>query len=120
MARIFILEDDFNRMQQFYRKLHQHTIMHSDNVADAKTILSENEFDILFFDHDLGGDTYVDSAKENTGYQLAKWIRETGKMYPQAFIHSMNPTGADNIAHELKRNIKKIQKIPFSILINEL
>lgn len=71
--------------------------------------------DLISFDHDLadehyspamydGNDRYnqlYDSFKEKTGYECAKWLCEycTDKKLPlpMYIVHSMNPTGKENI-----------------------
>ena len=59
---------------------------------------------VITFDHDLGDDHYYGNFDDGkTGYDFAKWLIEydmdTNTM-PENFtftVHSMNPTGAENI-----------------------
>lgn len=109
---IFILEDDKERMKKFRRNLIGHIIFHSDNVQDAKLILSKEKIDIIFLDHDLDDRVYVDSNELNTGYQLAKWIYENNIKYQRVIVHSLNEYGRKNI----KSILKDAELIPFSVL----
>lgn len=119
---IFILEDSAERIWLFKNKLKDNNdLTFSDNVEASKTILSENKFDVLFFDHDLDGRVFVSSKDENTGYQLAKWIaNETSIKVPQVIIHSMNPVGAENIRKEAEKFADEVHKIPFPALLHVL
>lgn len=56
----------------------------------AIKFLSEESFDMIFFDHDLGG--------EKSGMDIAKWIAAGGLVNRfQFYVHSANPEGARNI-----------------------
>lgn len=96
---IFILEDDPNRQKLFMRKFIGHEVVIVDNVTDAINELKAKPFDLIFLDHDLGGEIFVNSENENTGYQLAKWIKEQDQILKNStfIIHSLNPVGAQNI-----------------------
>lgn len=118
--RIFILEDDPQRIKSFKQKLNKHYVVYCDNVEEAKKILTEDSFEVILFDHDLGGLQYVDSNDPNTGYQLAKWVRQRGLRFTQIIVHSQNPPGAQNIANEVRDCTENLQIIPFSVLINQL
>ena len=120
--KIFILEDDPNRVDQFFKKLSfGHNLTVVDNVREAKAILSKTPFDIFLLDHDLGGRVYVDSKEENTGYQLARWIVEQNISPKQIYIHSMNPTGAQNMLHELQKlKDVEVQHVPFGLFITQI
>jgi len=71
--------------------------------------------DLISFDHDLADEHYspamydgnnqynqlYDSFKEKTGYDCAKWLceycSENKLPLPMYVVHSMNPTGKENI-----------------------
>lgn len=116
--KIFILEDDPQRMKWFYKTFHQHTILWTDNVKDAKIILKENpDIPTLFLDHDLGGKQMVSTVNENTGSALARWIKEEdGLFFDQIFIHSLNPVGAFYMREALTDSAKEVRNIPFPLL----
>jgi hypothetical protein len=69
---------------------------------------------IISFDHDLADEHYkryrvamakgffdYDNLREKTGYDAAKWLveycREKGEIFPETYIHTMNPVGGQNI-----------------------
>lgn len=108
--KVFILEDDQNRMKQFYKKLKNYEIIHSDNVENAKEKYSD-DIKIFFLDHDLN------TPLEGNGYQFAKFLAKQKDIHKkEIYIHSMNIIGAQNI----KRVLPKAIIIPFSALINSI
>jgi len=95
--RVFILEDRTERMSKFQRALIGVPFDHAADAATAKELLSSEKYDLIFLDHDLGGDEFVSSDDPNTGYQVAKFIPETPNALTPAVIHSCNPGGAQNM-----------------------
>ena len=59
----------------------------------------------MLLDHDLGGQIWVDSNKENTGYQFVKMLVEN-QLQKNAlyYIHSMNPIGSNKVLNMLLDN----------------
>jgi len=97
--KALVLEDDGRRISAFtkifYKLKWDYTFYREAkqviDVLDAGLI----KFDIIFLDHDLGGETYVDTNEKNTGSEVARWIsnnREKVKKIP-IIIHSLNTVG---------------------------
>ena len=93
-------------------------IIHSDNVEEAKIKFEAFEpFDLIFLDHDLGGQEFVDSREINTGAQFAKWLCQCKNLENiPIIIHSLNYYGAKNMKHFLPKALE----IPFPILMDDL
>ncbi len=105
--KIFILEDNKHRMVKFRRELIGHNIDHAETVEEGTSLVVNNKYDLLFLDHDLGGEEFVDSFANNTGYKLAEFIASfTKNKETPCVIHSCNPAGADNILRVLPHAIK--------------
>jgi CheY-like chemotaxis protein len=85
-------------------------------VTSAKRMYERANPDLIFLDHDLGGQTYVDSDEGNTGYQFVKWLKENDPQWKERsyVVHSLNPSGADNMLAELE-GAKNIWRIPFNL-----
>lgn len=100
---IFILEDNEERIKIFNKYFIDHNIFTANSVNSAKEVIKKNKkWDVIFLDHDLGGQIYVNSYEENTGYRFAQYIKENKIKYNQLIIHSMNIAGANNIKSILK------------------
>lgn len=121
--KILILEDDPNRIEIFKTKLKGHNLFFFDEANDAilamqssVQLIGDNPWDIIFLDHDLGGQVFVPSSHQNTGYTVAKHMKENDVKVKQIIIHSMNPAGAQNI----KSQLPKATIMPFSLLRTRL
>lgn len=105
--QILVLEDSAERQKVFRKFLcvsNHVAIVSSVDIAKAlvKNAKKNNDqFDIIFIDHDLDDRVYVDSEEENTGYQFAKWLAEQN-IEAKFITHSLNPVGAKNICGVLK------------------
>ena len=97
--KIFVLEDDPIRIKHFEKIFKNYTTVIATNVEEAKNKIYEHEYNTIFLDHDLGGEQMIDSSKENSGYQFAKYIVESDDRHinAQIVIHSQNPVGALNM-----------------------
>jgi CheY-like chemotaxis protein len=94
---ILILEDDRNRQRIFIERLIGTNAVIVETVEAAIDLLSSQDWDYLFLDHDLGGEQMVPSGP-GTGYEVAKWLAENpSRQPPNIIIHSYNPAGAQNM-----------------------
>jgi CheY-like chemotaxis protein len=120
--KIFFLEDNPDRYQQFYLWLAKKKqgvdteidVVTAESADEAYEAFKTNKkFDFIFLDHDLGRQVFVDSLEENTGYRVALYIRDNEIKYDRCIVHSQNPAGAENI----KSALPDAELIPFPILI---
>jgi CheY-like chemotaxis protein len=101
MSRIVFLDDNRERQEQMTDMLPH--IMLVDNAIEAiETIKTLPVIDVLFLDHDLGGEVYVDSGREDTGAEVARWIAENKPNIKSIIIHTYNSVGAENMLYILK------------------
>jgi CheY-like chemotaxis protein len=101
--RILIVEDNAERIKAFidnYTSIAKLSLVL--DTKDAIGTLEENDpFDVIFLDHDLGGETMVQSGK-GTGYEVAQWLVDNpDKMAQFVILHSLNPTGRLNMLEVL-------------------
>jgi len=107
---ILILEDDVQRQQAFQHALKGHSVVYCASVSSAKKAFSENSFDILLLDHDLGG--------TEDGATFANWLPDFDG---EIVIHSMNVVGAANMRDALTfRTHAKVKIMPYPYLIKRL
>jgi len=84
------------------------------SLQEAKDWVLKNGFpDVISFDHDLGEAHYYGNYEDKTtGYDFAKWLIEHDmdtKSMPENFkftVHSLNPTGAENIRGLLENYLR--------------
>jgi hypothetical protein len=71
-------------------------------------------YDLILLDHDLGGQVYVNSDEENTGFQFCRFLTEPARFESlndtEFVVHSWNPAGALNMLHLLKVYKKVIRQ----------
>ena len=96
-------------MRYFRERWIAHDITHADNVVDAKAQFAP-PYDLVCLDHDLGGETYVPSEHENTGYQFARYLATFQPM--SVVVHSWNNVGADRMVKALEGH-HVVQWMPF-------
>ena len=112
--KILILEDDYDRITEFKKRLTGAAIHVVSTVEDAITSLKHDTWDVLFLDHDLGGKVY---QTENTGYDVTKWLEQNQQHTPPTvFIHSLNSNGAER----MKQCIPHAVLAPFAWMNVEL
>lgn len=118
---IYILEDDPNRVSWFQDNLDD--FRHTDTASGFIAMLSDahtmNEtIDVLFLDHDLGGDVYVSSDEPNTGMEIVRFL-ENKKSVPKInkiVCHSLNSPARANMVERLTNLGYLTLNIPFILL----
>ena len=105
--KILILEDNSFRNTKFHQSLTGHIVDIAETVDEGRKLLN-NKYDLLFLDHDLGGEIYVPSGK-NTGYEFAQLISKSINKNVPTIIHSCNPAGS----RAIKSILPHAQMIPF-------
>jgi CheY-like chemotaxis protein len=119
--KIFILEDDPNRIAALQRKLIGHSVIVAETAVMAILALDTEEFDLIFLDHDLGGDQMVDGSEKNTGSEVVRFMekmyREDGWSWPTTIIHSLNVYEARNMESALMKMGTVVHIIPFTNLL---
>lgn len=113
--KIFVLEDNVQRIKQFATRLLNHSVVITTNAEEAIKELSKNlDYDYFFLDHDLGDEVFMDSNLPNTGYQVAKFLADK-EIKGRIVIHSMNYDGAKN----MQSLLPKAKTIMFNPLMFE-
>lgn len=109
---ILFLDDDPARQKIFQSNCPSATIVATS--AECINKLTNAVWDIVFLDHDLGGEIFVDSNREDTGMEVARWLSVNKKEIGQIIVHSHNPAGAANMSSLLKASGYNTLEVPFS------
>lgn len=118
-TRVLVLEDDHNRHKQFKERFIENGNISYTIVETAEaclTLLKNEKYDMVFLDHDLGGEVFVNSENRNTGAEVARRITEDRSSVigsPLFIIHSLNPTGSEYMENLLKKEFSQVYRIPF-------
>jgi hypothetical protein len=73
-------------------------------AKEAISLLEHVKFDLVFLDHDLGGEAFVNSSEPNTGAEVSRWLEDpiNHMSKPRVLvIHTMNPAGRKYMAQAL-------------------
>lgn len=110
-----------DRMAVFNDRLRTHDVTHVDTAADAIQQLKKNEFELVFLDHDLGGEMFVSTADTNTGSEVVRWMvsPEYEKHSPVVIVHSHNEPAAVSMEHALAYAGLEVHRIDFRTLVSQ-
>lgn len=67
MMKIFVLEDNPDRIKYFALRFIKDELVISNNSKYGLNIVKNNKFDYIFLNHDLGDEVYVSTEHENCG-----------------------------------------------------
>jgi CheY-like chemotaxis protein len=90
-----------------------------DTAKDCIEILETEQFDVVFLDHDLGGEVYVSEANTNTGSEVVRWLMlHVMDLNPYIIVHSHNTVAAERMQGNLQRAaFSHVYRIPFATLV---
>lgn len=115
--RILFFDDDSLRHSAFSWTNGKHDITYASNTDDAIKVLGEKDFDVVFLDHDLGGEVSQNRMDcEDDGRIVARWIAEhAGRFQNTTFIvHSLNIAGSTEMVSILKDAGLRAKRQPFA------
>lgn len=123
--RIFILEDDPQRMLLFREAFVQHDVTHAASVEEAKRLWTP-VYDVVLLDHDLADVHYEAYSNgqvpvEGTGMEFVKWLCEQITDLPTVYlnqrtiyiVHSWNTVGGPNMHRALREAGLRAGRDPF-------
>ena len=120
MDRILIVEDDENRRFWFDRKFAQFERDTTDDVSVAIQWLLEQDYALIFLDHDLAEEHYhLELADDGlTGYAVAAWLAANPERQADAqiIVHSLNYPGSERMVNCLQSAGRKAEHVPFPYL----
>lgn len=87
------------------------------NVRETLRLLSNEDYDIVSLDCDLGGDDFVDLDEHSSIMELVRYLEKTGwpakKPKPRIYIHSSNAFAAHEVGTRLKKIFGKVEIAKF-------
>lgn len=116
---ILFLDDDEYRYKKFKHEKIGYIIEWVQTAQQCIEALEKHasKYSEIWLDHDLGGETYVDSSLDNTGAGVVRWVQqhqpETDAIW---YVHSLNPVGALNMCQDLLQTGYRVKRLPFTQL----
>lgn len=113
--KILFLDDNPVRWEQFRKNYPSAVWVQTATECIAK--LSE-QWDMIFLDHDLGGDVYVDSSIENCGMEVVRYLYKNFQehlQYTQFIVHSYNTPAAFSMVDSIREAGYSVIYKPFAV-----
>lgn len=118
---ILVLEDDEERIKVF-RKLappHEVTIITAAEMTISFLRQNAETLDVVFLDHDLGGEQFVSTDNKNTGSEVARFMASAECGLKPAIViilHTLNPAGERSMRSLLRHKFDNLYSMPFTKL----
>jgi hypothetical protein len=93
MSTVLFLDDDPIRCARVVTVQPAATVV--TTAPEAIAALQRQAWDVVSLDHDLGGEYYVDSARDDTGMGVVRWITAHKPAVGRFLVHSWNDVGGD-------------------------
>jgi hypothetical protein len=118
---IIFLDDDLNRWKRFRSKVPQ--AVHVETAASCIKLIKDTPvIDWLFLDHDLGGEAYVKSYREDCGMEVVRYLcaENRNQTIHNIVVHSHNAPAAQEMFNKLIDAGYKTQLVPFYSLVDAI
>ncbi len=100
--KILFLDDNLERTKLARRGLFKHQTTCVTTARECIGYLEEDNFKVLFLDHDLGDEVYQNSSCSNCGMEVVRWIDKNRPDIELIIVHSMNEPAAKLMLETLK------------------
>lgn len=100
--KILFLDDNQDRINHFIQHASKHDLTIVNTAPQAIEAIKNNNFDILFLDHDLDEDLHEDI--NGTGMDVVRHIIIEELKFPLIIIHSWNHPAAVFMLFKLNQN----------------
>jgi CheY-like chemotaxis protein len=103
MKQVLFLDDDYRRIYEIRSRA---DVLEADltiveTAHECIEQLASQTFDLVLLDHDLGGETYVDSNRVDCGMEVVRWLVDNGGEHGAFIVHTMNSVAAAAMYMEL-------------------
>ena len=122
--RVFVLDDDTLRHEWFAKRFAGDQLDVAIEPQGAFALLSQNDYDAIFLDHDLLPEHYysLEYDDERTGYAVASWLAARPEVQAAAtvVVHTRNADGAMRMIEEMRRTGRRAEYVPFPLLAQKI
>jgi hypothetical protein len=95
------LDDSFERTKIFRSRAPFSVLTKTAQECIDALKSTDETWDIVFLDHDLGGKIFVDVDDPNTGSEVVRWIVENLPKINKIIVHSCNVCAAEVMVKDL-------------------
>jgi len=120
---IVFLDDDNNRAAIAFQRMNDHDRQRTFWVSTVPETLDmltnyRERLDIVSLDHDLGGNTFVNAARDDCGTEVVRWLeKQDAKDYSHVrfIVHSWNLKAAAKMATRMYNAGYRVMLCPFGL-----
>lgn len=115
MKTVLFLDDDERRTAEIRSRLvgEALTLITVETAHECIQLLSECNYDLVMLDHDLGGEIFVDSSREDTGMEVVRWLKENPGAHGAFIVHTLNPVAAAGMYFSLSAQGYTVHQLQF-------
>ncbi|MBA2706283.1 MAG: hypothetical protein H0U59_00560 [Gemmatimonadaceae bacterium] len=117
MLTVFILDDEEERHLSLARRYPGATVTHAYKAAEAKALLAQGPYDLMFLDHNLGDWSLIDGEfKEQTGLDIVRYLIDNiprEKWPGSVTVHSLNGSHGPTMVSMLQKAGITAAYVPF-------
>jgi len=111
---ILFLDDNPIRIAKFQQAVPYATIV--ETAKECIEQINKTQWDWIFLDHDLGGESFVDGARPDTGMEVVRHLIEYKKNKPRIVVHSLNAPARERMCLDLVMAGYDAMPIPFPLV----
>jgi CheY-like chemotaxis protein len=102
MKRVLFLDDNYERGIAFLEIFADAKVVWVETAAEAIEMLAQ-PWDLVMLDHDLGGEVFVSSSRDDSGMAVVRWIEANRPTTTKRIhIHSWNIPAAREMTARLR------------------
>lgn len=109
---ILFLDDDEARIKSF-KAVHPNAVIVTTASDCIEKLQTEERWDRVFLDHDLGGEIFVDSARDDCGMEVVRWICDNEPSITIVLVHTCNTRAGANMVNALRDDCYTAVHVPF-------
>jgi len=121
---ILFLDDDPNRAAITYQRWTENKRSNTiwcTTVSEAIDVLKNYDISEAYLDHDLGGQSFISSEREDSGMEVVRYLESLNKETLEKFentrftIHSFNIPAGAVMTERLQKLGLKAKHVPFGM-----
>lgn len=124
MEHVLFLDDDGIRTGKFLRRIPSALTFEKvpEILAELQTkARNATKIKFLFLDHDLNGEVFVDSSREDCGMEVVRFLCKNSSAYKNligtVIVHSHNDVASKLMVETLREKGFNVGAIPFNRLL---
>ena len=110
---VLFLDDNPNRTKSFRSQVPYAKCVQTSQQCIEQ--LERQKWDVVFLDHDLGDETYVDSSREDCGMEVVRWVAQNYPKINEFVIHSHNGPASQEMSLKLRDAGYHTTILPFAM-----